>query len=67
MMAVVDVVASPHPARDPEDPFSGYQNNLKKSLGHPGNSFTFLLRPLRLYSQSMQIASKVSTCTIVES
>jgi hypothetical protein len=29
-MAAVDGIASPHPARNPEDPFSGHQNAIEE-------------------------------------
>jgi hypothetical protein len=32
MMAGVDGMASPHPARDAEDPFSGHQNAIKEMV-----------------------------------
>jgi hypothetical protein len=30
MMAAVDGIAAPHPARDPEDPFSEHQSTIKE-------------------------------------
>jgi hypothetical protein len=32
MMAAVDGIAAPHPARDPEDPFSGHQSTIKEMV-----------------------------------
>jgi hypothetical protein len=45
MMAAVDGIASPHLARDPEDPFSGHQSAIKEMVqeGHTDDQIVVAL------------------------
>jgi len=44
-MATMNSMVSPHPARDPEDPFSGYQNVIKEMVqeGHTNDEIVAAL------------------------
>jgi hypothetical protein len=56
MVAAADGMASPHPARDPEGPFSGHQNAIKEMVqeGHTDDEIVAAL------AQQMLITSERS-------